>query len=298
MAQTIADLALEMTGADRGLLFALDSSGNLAAQAAASFKSPLAALPTVSLADGGRGPETATAFVARRGRSLTIEDFAKDTRFVLPAFASRERVTGYLGVPLKLGKEVVGVLEVYTREPRRFTADEVRLLITFATQASVGLQNTLLVEQASRRLDDLRALGALGELLARSAPPETLFPESLRLLCAAVGADAGVFQRFGDPSASSVYCTSHAPPEDAEMPPETLETLLRDLAGQIEAARDFDLVPDDHAVPALVLPVPDLPDVAPRGVLILIRAPRHRAFNSHEQRLAVTAVNLLAVRVP
>ena len=295
-AQTIADLALEMTGADRGLLFAFDSQGNLAARAAANFKSPLAALPTISLADSGRGPETVTASVARRGRSLSIEDFAKDMRFVLPAFAARERVTGYLGVPLKLGKEVLGVLEVYTREPRRFTADEIRLLLTFASQASVGLQNALLVEQASRRLDDLRALGALGELLARAAPDGELFPEALRLLCAAAEAEAGVFQRFDVPGESYVYHTEPSRVGEAETYSEDLETLLRDLARQVEAARDFDLVPA-HAVPVLALPVPSLPDCPPRGVLILIRAPQRRGFNSHERRLAVTAANLLAPRL-
>lgn len=296
-AQTIADLALEMTGADRGLLFAFDSSGSLAAQAAAAFKSPLAALPTVSLAEAGRGPETATAYVARRGRSLTIEDFSKDPRFVLPAFAARERVTGYLGVPLKLGKEVLGVLEVYTREPRRFTAAEIRLLITFASQASVGLQNALLVDQASRRLDDLRALGALSELLARAAPDAELFPSALRLLCIAAEAKAGVFQRFGDPSASWVFCTEDTQFDDAETRAEDLEALLRDFAAQIETSRDFDIAPPDHAVPSLIVPVPSLVDTPPRGALILIRAPRRRAFNSHERRLVVTAANLLAPRL-
>ena len=175
-AQTITDLALEMTGTDRALLFAVDAQGSLVARAASNFKSALSVLAPISLADSGRGPETVTAFVARRGRSLTIEDFAKDMRFVLPAFAVRERVTGYLGVPLKMGKEVLGVLEVYTREARRFTPDEMRLMITFASQASVGLQNALLVEQAGHRLDDLQALGALAELAAQTLPDAQLFP--------------------------------------------------------------------------------------------------------------------------
>ena len=301
-AQTIADLALEMTGADRSLLFAFDAQGSLAVQAAANFKSALSSLSAIPLADSGRGPETATAYVARRGRSLSVEDFSKDTRFVLPAFAARERVTGYLGVPLKLGKEVLGVLEVYTREPRRFTADEIRLLLTFASQASVGLQNALLVEQAVRRLDDLRALGSLGELLARAAPPAELFPSALSLLCAAAEAEAGVFQRFGAAAESFVFSAnasqdSKASQEDSETRAEDLELLLRELANQVEASLDFDLASSDHAVPCLILPVPSLPDHAPHGVLILIRAPHRRAFNSHERRLVITAANLLAPRL-
>ena len=119
-----------------------------------------------------------------------IEDLARD-KFALPAFAARERVGGYLGVPLKLGKDVLGVLEVYTRDARRFTSDEMRLLITFASQASVALQNAFLVEQAGRRRADLQVLSALSECLGRRQEPDALLREALPLLADAVQADAG-----------------------------------------------------------------------------------------------------------
>ena len=292
-AQTIADLALEMTGADRSLLFALDTQGNLAARAAANFKSALSALAPIPLSDGGRGPETVTAFVARRGRSLTIEDFAKDMRFVLPAFASRERVTGYLGVPLKLGKDVLGVLEVYTREARRFTPDEMRLMITFASQASVGLQNALLVEQAGQRLDDLQALGALAELAARSLPDTELFPAALRLLGEATRADAGVLRLYAPLDRSDVYRRAVGEADTGE-----IDALLRDLSAQVETARNWSLLPTDHAAPTLVTPLPALPDRPTRGVLILVRAPQWPGFDGHERLLTATAANLLSARLP
>ncbi len=230
-AQTIADLALEMTGGDRCVLFVLDAQGNLTPRAASNFKSALTALTPIPGGDGGRGPETATGFVARRGRSLTIEDFAKDLRFVLPAFASRERVTGYLGVPLKLGKDVLGVLEIYTREPRRFTSDEMRLMITFASQASVGLQNALLVEQAGRRLDDLQALGRLGEMLgqARDADGAELFPDALRLVGEATRSDAGVLRLYAPHPRADVFRRAGEDENSAEM-----TDLLRDLSAQVE----------------------------------------------------------------
>ena len=290
-AQTIADLALEMTGADRALLFALDAQGVLSARAAANFKSALAGLAPIPLSDGGRGPETATSFVARRGRSLTIEDFAKDMRFVLPAFAARERVVGYLGVPLKLGRDVLGVLEVYTREPRRFTPDEMRLMITFASQASVGLQNALLVEQAGHRLNDLQALGALAEMAAQARPDGELLPDALRLLADATRADAGVLRVYAPTDRTDVYRRGEGDGDDREM-----ETLLRDLAAQVEGAAGADLVPLSQAMPTLVAPLPAPPGWPPRGVLILVRAPQRPAFDGHERHLAATVANLLSVR--
>ena len=291
-AQTIADLALEMTGADRALLYALDGQGNLTARASANFRSPLSAFAPIAVGDSGRGPETATAFVARRGRSLTVADFAKDMRFILPTFAVRERVTGYMGVPLKLGKEVLGVLEVHTREARRFTPDEMRLMITFASQASVGLQNALLVEQASHRLDDLHALGALAELAASACPDTELFPRALRLLAEATRADAGVLRLYDPTDRADVYRRGESETDGGEM-----ESLLRDLAAQVEVSRNQHLVPRDHAVPTLVVPIPMLPDRPVRGVLILVRAPQHPGFDGNERQLAATAANLLSARL-
>ncbi|MDQ2798761.1 MAG: GAF domain-containing protein, partial [Armatimonadota bacterium] len=292
-AQTIADLALEMMGTDRALLFAVDAQGNLVARAAANFKSALSVLTPIPLGDGGRGPETVTAFVARRGRSLTIEDFAKDMRFVLPAFAARERITGYLGVPLKLGKDVLGVLEVYTREARRFTPDEMRLMITFASQASVGLQNALLVEQAGHRLDDLQALSALAEMAAQPLSPEELFPTALRLLGEATRADAGVLRLYAPAARTDVYRRTTGDADTNEM-----DSLLRDLSAQVETAQNWSLVPMDHAAPTLVAPLPALPDRPVRGVLILVRAPQRPGFDGHERLLAATSANLLSARLP
>ncbi len=275
--QTIADLALEMTGADRALLYALDGSGMLTPRAAANFKTPLSGLPILSVSEtNGRPPETPTAFVARRGRSLTLEDFSKDLRFVLPTFAARERISGYLGVPLKLGKDVLGVLEVYTRGPRRFSSDEIRLLLTFASQASVGLQNVLLVEQARHRLQDLEMLEALGGLLAARTEAAELFPAALRLVAGAVRADGGILREFGH-GAAYEFRASLADP--------ALESRLADLAAQAEAGEVTIGEP-----PALVLPLPG------RGVLVLGREPGQAAFNRHERRLAATAANLLSPR--
>ncbi len=184
-AQVIADLAAEMTGADRSVLLSSDGVGGLRVRAACNFKSArgVDVLPTE---DG----ETPAAWVVRRARSLMVEDLARD-RFAPTAYAARERVGGYLGVPLKLGPDVLGVLEVYARDARRFTSDEVRLLITVASQAAVALQNALLVEQAGRRVADLRCLEELSALLARPSDPDTLLRDALPLLCLALDADAG-----------------------------------------------------------------------------------------------------------
>src|SRR5205823_6633073 len=41
----------------------------------------------------------------------------------------------YLAVPLKAGRRTVGVIEIYTHQPREFTREEVQLLSTFTRRA-------------------------------------------------------------------------------------------------------------------------------------------------------------------
>ncbi|MBV9848844.1 MAG: GAF domain-containing protein [Armatimonadetes bacterium] len=265
-AQVIADLAAEMTDADRSVLLALNGQGRLAARAACNFKSALAVGFEAQTPDG----ETPAAWVARRGRSLMIEDLTSD-KFALPAFAARERVGGYLGVPLKLGKEVLGVLEVYAREARRFTPDEMRLLITFASQASVALQNAFLVEQAGRRRADLQALSALSAHLGRAQGARELLRDALPLLGDAIQADAGAAVLHGRPEPPILY--------------------HRDGVAEDEARQLTHRPPSEDDATLLSIPLTPAPRKAPQGALLFRRQP---PFDAHDRQLIATAANLLA----
>jgi GAF domain-containing protein len=273
-AQVVADLATETTGADRSILYALDDQGLLRPRAASNFKAALATGTELSLSD-----DTATAWVARRGRSLHIEDWAAETRLSLPPFAQRDRSSSYLGVPMKMGKDVLGVLEVHTRAPRRFTPDEVRLLLTFASQASVALQNALLVEQAGQRLDDLKTLGRVSELLSSGAATDEIVPQTLALLLDATQSTGGLVTLRGGRSWSSPTGTDRS-----------------DL--QTEAARFFEEATDPSSdAPLLLAPLPGVAPDSAAGVLILARAAGRPPFGSYDQGLAKTIARLLSIHV-
>jgi GAF domain-containing protein len=258
-AQVIADLAAEMTGADRSVLLSSDGVGGLSVRAACNFKSArgVDVLPT-------EGGETPPGWVVRRGRSLMIENLAQD-KFALTSYAARERVGGYLGVPLKLGAEVLGVLEVYGREARKFNSDEVRLLITVASQAAVALQNALLVEQAGRRVADLRCLEELSVLLSVPSAPDALLREALPLLCRALGADVGDATLPGDLEPVVRFRRDDSVDGDSEV----LETLSVSLASALNGDTGS-------------------------GALTFWRL---LPFDTHDRRLAATAAALLGLRL-
>jgi len=129
--QLLADLAVEVMRADRCAIYRVD--GEVVRLHATSHFRPTAP-PDAALPLG----EGLTGWVARRGKPLAVEALSDDPRARAHAWLSRERLASYLAVPLKMGRRTVGVVEIFTQEPRDFTEDEVKLLVQFARRARVA----------------------------------------------------------------------------------------------------------------------------------------------------------------
>lgn len=129
--QLLADLAVEVMRADRCAIYRVDGEV-VRLHATSHFRST--SPPDASLPLG----EGLTGWVARRGKPLALETLGDDPRVRAHAWLARDRLASYLGVPLKIGRQTVGVVEIFTQEPRTFTDDEVRLLHQFARRARVA----------------------------------------------------------------------------------------------------------------------------------------------------------------
>ena len=66
-------------------------------------------------------------------------------------------VRTFLGVPLQVGERVIGMIGV-ANKPSGYTADEERLLFTFANQVAVAIENARLYEDQRRMIDELEQL--------------------------------------------------------------------------------------------------------------------------------------------
>lgn len=171
----IATLTLEIMGGDRCALYAVkETNGERRLELVARHGFRLAYEPEGSgsasnLLQGKEAPEPVTiastddhpaGWVARRGRSLVVADLAEDTRWdralTRPA---RGKANSLVAVPLRSGGDVVGVLEMYTRKERRFRSEDLRLLLTFASQATVAFQAARLADEreiAAKEVETLR----------------------------------------------------------------------------------------------------------------------------------------------
>ena len=74
-----------------------------------------------------------------------------------------------LAVPiLARGERLEGALNVRTREPRSFGADEIDLLLAIAAQVAQSIEHAMLYEEAQRRVHELEALARISEAVSES----------------------------------------------------------------------------------------------------------------------------------
>ncbi|HVN56277.1 MAG TPA: sensor domain-containing diguanylate cyclase [Anaerolineaceae bacterium] len=114
--------------------------------------------------------------VARLGKLISIADLSAD-----PLFTDAALEGSGLGLPLKIGQRVVGVLTLFRSPVRPFSSEETALVAVFANQAALAIENNrlqLLLEQQTR-LDPLTGLHNRRSFeerveveIARNQPPE------------------------------------------------------------------------------------------------------------------------------
>lgn len=119
--------------------------------------------------------ESISGLAVKERRPIRVLDVTRDARYRFPEIAKGEGLRSLLSVPMVMQDRIIGVINCYTAQERRFTDDEVRILSTIANQAAVAIAHTRLLERAvtlQRALDERkvieRAKGLLMEELRLS----------------------------------------------------------------------------------------------------------------------------------
>jgi len=81
------------------------------------------------------------------GSPVLIRDARTDPRMEYPEAAAREGISSILSIPIVARERAIGVLRLYTAEPRDFTQDEVAFLSGLAEIAGIAIMNARLYER-------------------------------------------------------------------------------------------------------------------------------------------------------
>lgn len=85
-------------------------------------------------------------WVTQHGQPVRLGDVRQDPRYLI----MREEIRSELCVPLIVGKEVIGALNVETAKLNAYDADDERLLTALAGSAAVAIKNARLYEQTQQ----------------------------------------------------------------------------------------------------------------------------------------------------
>jgi PAS domain S-box-containing protein len=99
--------------------------------------------------------ESLTGRVAKEGRPLVVADMRKDPR---TSFADIVRDYGYssfLCVPLLRGGEILGTIEVVTKEFRSFGTEDQDILTAFADVTAVAIDHARLFQETRQQMSEL-----------------------------------------------------------------------------------------------------------------------------------------------
>jgi hypothetical protein len=103
--------------------------------------------------------------VAQTATPYSTADYFADERFrhtgPIDGSVADEGLTSILGVPLLLGKQVLGVLYAANRRARPFGRDDVALLASLAAHAAIAIDNARLLSETQLALSELEQAGDL-----------------------------------------------------------------------------------------------------------------------------------------
>jgi len=105
-----------------------------------------------------KGPVSADKSMSEtlKGKPVTVLDATMDDRIEYRKQVKQERIASILSVPVKLREEVIGVMRVYTSEPRNFTDADISFATGAANFGAVALESARFYETLQKDYDTLR----------------------------------------------------------------------------------------------------------------------------------------------
>lgn len=124
-----------------------------------------------------------TGWVARTGRPARVGDVTRDPRYVM----LRPGVRSELAVPLEVGGEVRGVMNVDADRAEAFSAGDQELLETLAAQAARVIHNTWLYEQLRLKARLFESLASVSQIINSTLNVADVLRVITREACALMG---------------------------------------------------------------------------------------------------------------
>jgi PAS domain S-box-containing protein len=132
--------------------------------------------------DGYRLDQGFSGQLAQSKRPLIVQDIADETT-ITPAIDRRTfPLRSYLGVPLLMGQEFIGTIELASYTAASFRTSDLELLTLISGQAAVAIHNALLYQQEQRRSAELNGLAQLAQAFGSIRDPKNVYDQLVKII--------------------------------------------------------------------------------------------------------------------
>lgn len=153
--------------------------------------------------------------VVRSRKPLCTDDYTKECRkrgLNPRTIADRSYPRAWVAVPLIAHDRLLGVMNVNSlREGYTYTADQVDLLATIASQAAVAIENARLYQRSERQARQLETLNRIGRTITSSLDPEQVPSLIMDQVTQLLGAEEGSLLLADDATGDLVFAYTTGP---------------------------------------------------------------------------------------
>jgi GAF domain-containing protein len=197
-----------------------------------------------------------TFSVARAGEPILVVDMRSHPLYqgTPPSWTG-----SIIGLPLKIGQRVVGVMNIAHREKNAFTEADLTLLRLLGDQAAIAIENARLYEQVATERRHIALLYDISRELAPLQSSNEILHRAITIVCESLGGSAGsAFLYLADEGRLSLRGVFGYPGIKAELARERGNLELGDgLAGWAALHQEMVYIPEVQADPRWQ-PVPGL----------------------------------------
>ncbi len=247
----------------------------------------------------------------RTRQTQFVQDVSKDSDFLCAA----DGIESEICVPLLKGEQVLGTLNVESSSQRPLTEMDKSLLITFANQIVVAIENARIFEELQRRVEIERLLLSAASDFASGLNLEAIYQAIVHHMIHALVLNRCMVMQWHPASDQVATCfgqrneTSHSPTDTfaeilllSDYP--TLENVLINRAPLVLSSEAPAITPEEkklleqcQAAALLVLPLAGSRAGKAFGIVMLCRDVGRQFFNKEELKLAHSLATQASVAI-
>ncbi len=135
----IVNVTAQSMGSNLCSLMLLNDKGELIIRATQTVSEDYLKKQPIKLGEGVSGK------AAEANKPIAVFDVQQEKDYKYKEVAKKEGISSLLCVPLAVKNKVIGVINLYTSEPHKFTKGEIAVLSSIAVQSALVIENTELM---------------------------------------------------------------------------------------------------------------------------------------------------------